>query len=430
MDNISSIASELRILLVDDTPANLAVLREALASENYKLAFANSGEKALEIIPNLSPNLILLDIMMPGIDGYETCTRLKQNSKTKDIPIIFITAKKETDDIVQGFQVGGVDYITKPFHKEEVRARIRNHLELQFLRKQNEERMKATMVRYLGSELVDSLMESGEELMGTSEHEVTILFSDIRSFTTLSEELGAQKTIEFLNDYFTQMVSCIQKEKGMLDKFIGDAIMAVFGAPIPYEGHADCGVHTAISMATAVTIYNQERKNRGEKPIQIGIGLNSSPVIAGNIGSSERMDYTVIGDGVNLAARLEGATKYYGAQIIISEYTLKDLRGDYQTRELDRICLKGKTKPCRIYEILDNHTEETFPNKKEVLGFFEKGLKEYRDGNWKDSISAFREALNLNPNDKACQVFIDRCEILKNKMDLNEWEGIWEMESK
>ena len=166
MNNIFSIASELRILLVDDTPANLAVLREALASENYKLAFANSGEKALEIIPNLSPNLILLDIMMPGIDGYETCTRLKQNSKTKDIPIIFITAKKETDDIVQGFQVGGVDYITKPFHKEEVRARIRNHLELQFLRKQNEERMKATMVRYLGSELVDTLMESGEETNG------------------------------------------------------------------------------------------------------------------------------------------------------------------------------------------------------------------------------------------------------------------------
>ncbi|MDX1411500.1 MAG: adenylate/guanylate cyclase domain-containing protein [Nitrospirales bacterium] len=430
MDNISSIASELRILLVDDTPANLAVLKEALASEKYKLAFANSGEKALEIIPNLSPNLILLDVMMPGIDGYETCTRLKQNSKTKDIPIIFITAKKETDDIVQGFQVGGVDYITKPFHKEEVCARIRNHLELQFLRKQNEERMKATMVRYLGSELVDTLMESGEGLMGTSEHEVTILFSDIRRFTTLSEELGAQKTINFLNDYFTQMVSCIQKEKGMLDKFIGDAIMAVFGAPIPFEGHADCGVRSAISMVTAVAIYNQERENIGEKPIQIGIGLNSSPVIAGNIGSSERMDYTVIGDGVNLAARLEGATKYYGAQIIISEYTLKDLCGDYQTRELDRLCLKGKTKPCRIYEILDHHTEKTFPNQKQVLGFFNKGLKEYRDGNWKDSISAFREALNLNPHDKACQVFIDRCEILENKKDLKEWEGIWEMESK
>ena len=419
-----------KILIVEDAETNIDILMDTLG-EDYEISVATDGETALEIIEEDEiPDLILLDIMMPGIDGYETCRRIKEIPKSKNIPIIFITGKTDTQDMVKGFQVGGVDYITKPFHKEEVSARIRNHLELQFFRKQNEEKMKATMSRYLGSELVDTLLESGEEVMRTSEHEVTILFSDIRNFTTLSEEIGAQETINLLNAYFDQMVSCIQNEKGMLDKFIGDAIMAVFGAPIPYEDHADCGVRSAISMVRALKTFNQEQESKGKKPIHMGIGLNSSPAVTGNIGSSKRMDYTVIGDGVNLAARLEGATKYYGAQIIISEHTLKDLRGNYQIRELDCIYLKGKTKPSRVYEILDYHTEETFPNRERVLGFFAKGLQGYRDGKWDESILAFREAHKLNPNDKACQVFIDRCEKMKTNPAIKEWEGIWELESK
>ncbi len=134
-------ASNWRILLVDDTPANLAVLKETLTPEGYKLAFANTGEKALEITAQIDPDLILLDVMMPGIDGYETCTRLKQDEKTKDIPIIFITAKKETEDVVNGFKVGGIDYIPKPFQQEEVCSRVRTHLELNELKKSLEQKV-------------------------------------------------------------------------------------------------------------------------------------------------------------------------------------------------------------------------------------------------------------------------------------------------
>ena len=430
LPNVMDDINQSKILIVEDAETNIDILMDTLG-EDYEISVATDGETALEIIEEDEiPDLILLDIMMPGIDGYETCRRIKEIPKSKNIPIIFITGKTDTQDMIKGFQVGGVDYITKPFHKEEVSARIRNHLELQFLRKQNEEKMKATMARYLGSELVETLMESGEEVMRTSEHEVTILFSDIRDFTTLSEKLGAQETINLLNSYFDQMVSCIQHEKGMLDKFIGDAIMAVFGAPIPFEDHADCGVRSAISMVRALQAFNREQMKQGKTSIHIGIGLNSSPAVTGNIGSSKRMDYTVIGDGVNLAARLEGATKYYGAQIIISENTLKELRGDYQTRELDLIYLKGKTQPSRIYEILDYHTEESFPEQQRVLGFFEKGLQAYRDGNWDDAILEFQEAHKLNPNDKACQVFIDRCEKMKTNPSIKDWEGIWQMESK
>lgn len=425
MDDIS----QSKILIVEDAETNIDILMDAL-EEDYEISVATDGETALEILDEEAHDLILMDIMMPGIDGYETCRRVKENHKLRNIPIIFITGKAETRDMIKGFQVGGVDYITKPFHKEEVCARVRNHLELQFLKKKDEERMKTTMARYLGPELVDNLMESGQEVMGTSNHETTVLFSDIRSFTTLSEELGVQETINMLNDYFTQMVGCIKSEKGMLDKFIGDAIMAVFGTPMPYDDHADCGVRAAISMINALNSFNEKRKREGKNEIKIGIGLNSSPVIAGNIGSLDRMDYTVIGDGVNLAARLEGATKIYGAQILISEYTFKELKGDYLIRELDRITLKGKTKPRRIFEVLDFHNDDSFPNKDKVLELFDAGSHEYKSGNWNISIKAFKDALNLNPNDKACQVFIDRCEYLKSGSNGKDWNGIWELQSK
>jgi len=418
-----------KVLIVEDSETNIDILIDAL-EEDYEISVATDGETAIEILEEEMQDLILMDVMMPGIDGYETCRRIKENPKFKNTPIIFITGKAETQDIIKGFQVGGVDYIAKPFHREEVCARVRNHLELQFLKKKDEERMRATMSRYLGPELVETLIESGQEVMGTSNHETTVLFSDIRSFITFSEELGAQETINMLNEYFTEMVRCIKGEKGMLDKFIGDAIMAVFGAPLPLEDHADCGVRAAISMVNSLSQLNVERQANGKKQIKMGIGLNSSPVIAGNIGSSDRMDYTVIGDGVNLAARLEGATKFYGAQILISEYTYKSLKGDYLIRELDRITLKGKTKPRRIYEVLDFHTVESFPNKSEVLELFEIGIGHYRNGNWDGSIKAFEEALKLHPNDTAAQVYIDRCEYLKLNSAGETWDGIWNFDVK
>jgi class 3 adenylate cyclase len=425
MDDIN----QAKILIVEDAETNIDILLDTLA-EDYEISVAIDGETALEILEDEIPDLILLDIIMPGIDGYETCRRIKEVPKTQNIPIIFITGKTETQDMIQGFQVGGVDYITKPFHKEEVSARIRNHLELQFLRKANEERMKATMARYMGSELVETLTESGQEVMGTSNHEATILFSDIRGFTSLTEKLGAPETVAFLNRYFSLMVDCLHQEKGMLDKFIGDAIMAVFGVPFPYKDHADRGLRAAISMINVLKEYNITRQSNGEDPINIGIGLNSAPVVSGNIGSEDRMDYTVIGDGVNTAARIESICKYYGARIIICEYTEIELSGNYHLRELDRVYFKGKSKPRRIYEVLDHHTEKTFPHEEKILDKFNAGLQEYREKNWDKAQTAFQECLNLNPDDRPSQIYIERCQKFSSNPPDYSWEGIWELESK
>jgi len=294
----------------------------------------------------------------------------------------------------------------------------------------SEKRMKATMARYMDPTLADQLLASGAEVLGGQSIEATVLFSDVRSFTTLSEELGPQGIISLLNEYFTLMVDCITDQGGMLDKFIGDAIMAVFGTAKRHEDDEDRAVKTAIAMMKQLHGFNRRRIADGKRPIDIGIGLNTDTVVSGNIGSPKRQDYTVIGDGVNLAARLEGACKEYGAHILISEYTLRKLKSTYRSREMDKVVVKGKTKPVAIFEVVDYHTDETFPNMMGVLQAFQYGLTSYRNAQFDQAIKAFGEGLILNPNDTATKLYIERCHYLKDHHPGDNWDGVWVMKTK
>jgi adenylate cyclase len=294
----------------------------------------------------------------------------------------------------------------------------------------SEKRMKSTMSRYMDPALAEQLLGKGQEALGGAALDATILFSDVRSFTTLTEELGPQGTVQMLNEYFTEMVECISVQGGMLDKFIGDAIMAVFGAPFPRGEDEDRAVKCAISMMRELATLNKARAARGSKPIKIGIGLNTDQIISGNIGSPKRMEYTVIGDGVNLAARLESACKAYSAEILISEFTFKRLKGLYRTREADLVVVKGKTQPVAIYEVMDHYTDETFPNLRDVVSHFEHGLKLYRAGNWSKAVSAFEDALKANKKDKLSQTYIDRCQHFMAHPPEGEWGGVWTMTDK
>lgn len=294
----------------------------------------------------------------------------------------------------------------------------------------SEKRVKSTMARYMDPGLADQLLGSGEEILGGKDTIATILFSDIRGFTTLTEELGAQGTVSLLNEYFTIMVDCIQQEEGMLDKFIGDAIMAAFGIPIEHGDDADRAMRTSIKMLTSLHEFNTDRLKRNLHPVNIGIGLNTDKVVSGNIGSPKRMDYTVIGDGVNLAARLESACKQYNAKILISEHTYEKLKGTYRVRDVDDVVVKGKTKPVRVFEVLDYHDDETFPNMMEAVNAFKGGRKLYTKGSFKQAIKAFEEAYQLNPQDKLSQTYIERCNVLISAPPEGEWNGVWVMTSK
>ena len=295
----------------------------------------------------------------------------------------------------------------------------------------SEKRMKSTMSRYMDPGVADQLLEAGggEDILGGKSTVATILFSDIRGFTPLTEELGAQGTVALLNEYFTIMVECIQNQGGMLDKFIGDAIMAAFGIPLSHDDDEDRAVRAAIAMITDLRIWNAEREKAGKMLVDMGIGLNTDTVVTGNIGSPKRMDYTIIGDGVNLAARLESACKQYAARILISENTVKKLKGTYRIRDIDDVVVKGKTEPAGVYEVLDYHTDETFPNLMEVVNQFKEGRKQYRAGNWDKAIGSFNDALAANATDKLSQIYIERCEHLKANPP-KDWVGVWVMTSK
>ncbi|TRZ86858.1 GAF domain-containing protein [bacterium] len=294
----------------------------------------------------------------------------------------------------------------------------------------SEKRMKSTMSRYMDPGLADQILEGGEEILGGKSTVATVLFSDIRGFTTLTEELGPQGTVSLLNEYFTIMVDCIQKEGGMLDKFIGDAIMAAFGVPIPHEDDEDRAVRAAIGMIRALHVWNRQRAIEGKKPVEMGVGLNTDTIVSGNIGSPKRMDYTLIGDGVNLASRMESLCKQYHASILISENTVRRLKGTYRIREVDRVQVKGKTQSVEVYEVLDYYTEETYPGLMEVVNHFRDGLALYRRREWDRAIARFDEALRLNPNEKLCGMYVERCVCFREEPPGDDWDGGWIMKTK
>jgi adenylate cyclase len=295
----------------------------------------------------------------------------------------------------------------------------------------SEKRMKSTMSRYMDPVIAAQMMEGdGQEFLGGVSAEATVMFTDVRGFTTITEEYGAQGTVSFLNEYFSLMVDCISKEGGMLDKFIGDAIMACFGLPMPHDDDPDRAMRASIAMIQTLWAWNQTRLTKGLKTVDMGIGLNTDIVVSGNIGSPKRMDYTLIGDGVNLAARLESACKSYAARILVSDATVQQLKGTYRMRAVDLVVVKGKTQPVKIHEVLDYHDQTSFPNLMDVVNLFNDGIEAYRAANWNKAIERFNHCLKLNPTDQLSQNYVDRCEFLKANPPEKEWDGVWVMTSK
>jgi adenylate cyclase len=272
-----------------------------------------------------------------------------------------------------------------------------------------EKRIRGTMVRFMSDRVVEQLLAGGESVLGGTAQEVSILFSDIRSFTGLAEGLAPRELVATLNEYFTSMVDVIFEQGGTLDKFIGDALMAVFGAPFVTPDDTDHAVEAAVEMVRRLRALNRSWATAGRPPLDIGVGINTGLVVAGTIGSPKRMDYTVIGDHVNLAARIESANRYYGTQVLVSEHTIDKLHTERRFRELDRVRVQGRNLPVRLFEILDHHTEDSFPGMAAALAAFARGLAHYRLREWERGASSFAEALRANPKDRPTQIFLDRC---------------------
>ncbi|MEA5497312.1 adenylate/guanylate cyclase domain-containing protein [Limnoraphis robusta Tam1] len=293
-----------------------------------------------------------------------------------------------------------------------------------------EKRMKTTMYRYMTPGVAERVMALGEDgLMKGERKEVTILFSDIRGYTTITENLDASDVVALLNQYFETMVEAVFSHEGTLDKFIGDALMAVFGAPLPLrQNHAWMAVKSALDMRRRLKDFNRSRPD--EPQIKIGIGMSSGEVVSGNIGSQKRMDYTVIGDGVNLSSRLEQLTKTYGCDIILSEMTYQLCSDKIWVRELDKVRVKGKNQAVNIYELIDARSSQLNSETEHFLEHYHRGREAYLGRDFKQAIQHFETAQDIRKTDHVVQIYMMRSrEYLENKPP-EDWDGIQTMTTK
>ncbi len=290
--------------------------------------------------------------------------------------------------------------------------------------------LQDTLTRYVTKQVVDLILEQPENIiLDGEEREASVLFCDIRGFTSFSEKMKPRELVRMLREYFSLMVDAVFSQQGTVDKFIGDCIMAIFGAPTPQVDHAERAVRTALAMRKAVEVFNDRRLQEGQETIQVGIGINTGNVVVGNIGSEQRLEYTAIGDAVNLASRLEGINKQYGTSVIISESSAFQLSDDIVLRELDEVRVKGKREPVKIYDVMGIDGELPV-GLKNARTTFVRGIRCYKAREWDRALQEFQQVLEALPDDTPSQVYVDRCRIYKQNPPPENWDGVFEMTTK
>lgn len=294
-----------------------------------------------------------------------------------------------------------------------------------------QKRMKNAMYRYMTPGVAERVMAQADDTLMIGERkEVTILFSDIRGYTTITENLGAGEVVSLLNQYFETMVEAVFDHEGTLDKFIGDALMAVFGAPLSLQDHAWKAVKTALDMRQRLAKFNQQRRAKNQPIIAIGIGISSGEVVSGNIGSHKRMDYTVIGDGVNLSSRLEGVTKEYRCDIILSEFTYNLCHQHIWVQELDKIRVKGKQEAVKIYRLISDRSQTLAQETQQFLHYYNLGREAFLSRKFSQAITQFEIAQKFLPNDPALNIHLERARTYLSQPPAKEWDGVHEMTTK
>ncbi|MDM8516313.1 adenylate/guanylate cyclase domain-containing protein [Desulfobacterales bacterium HSG16] len=284
--------------------------------------------------------------------------------------------------------------------------------------------LKAAFSQYLNPSVIHRIIKHPESLsLGGEKKELSVLFSDIRGFTNISERLSPENLVGFMNIYLTMMTDILQENEGTLDKYIGDAVMVIYGAPDEQKDHALRVCHTALKMIDALDRHQEKWKQMGLPPILAGIGINTGDMIVGNIGSKKRFNYTVMGDHVNLASRLEGMSKLYGVPIIVSEYTKIQTEKEFVFRELDFVRVKGKKQPVTIFELFGFQDESSKPP--DFISAFQSGIGAYRKGKWHEAVSWFEQTLCMKSDDYPSKLFIKRCEDMKNMSFDANWDGVY-----
>jgi adenylate cyclase len=352
------------VLVVDDDSVNRLLLARSLEHEGHRPTTAEDGNRALELLRAHSFDVVLLDVLMPEVDGFEVLAQMQADTELRHIPVIMISALEDIENVVRGIEHGAEDYLPKPFNPVLLRARINSCLTRKRLDDLERRRVRDIFSRFVPEHVVDEVLRRTEENLRLKGVTVdgTVMFSDLRDFTAFAESLPADMVIEVLNRYVSEMSDAILDNGGTLVAYMGDGIMAVFGAPIEMAEHADCAVAAARQMLhRCLPDFNGWLKTNGfGEGFRMGIGLSSGPIVSGTIGSERRLEYTTVGDTTNTAARLEAMTKSTPYAILIADATRRRLR--HSSKELvfvDELDVRGKRSRVRLWTLAELSTSQT-----------------------------------------------------------------------
>jgi class 3 adenylate cyclase len=345
---------------VDDNELNRDMLSRRLGSRGYAVDVAEDGERALARLGEQAFDLVLLDVMMPGLSGIDVLKRVRQQASESDLPVIMATARDTTEDVVEALRLGANDYVTKPLDFAVVLARIETQLTLR-RQKQEIRRLaenlelrnrfiRSLFGRYLSDEVVSDLLSSpASAKLGGEQRKVTLLMSDLRGFTPLTEGLSPEQVLRLLNSYLGTMADVILAHRGTIDEFVGDAILAIFGAPLARPDDARRAVACAVAMQGALAELNRRNESEGLPRLEMGIAVHTGEVIVGNIGSEKRTKYGVVGSAVNHAGRIESFT--VGGQVLVSDATLRDAGEGVRVGARLAIDAKGTRERIVVYDL-------------------------------------------------------------------------------
>lgn len=335
-----------QLLIVDDNKVNRLLLSRNVELLGHHASVAENGRVAMEMLSRQSFDLVLLDIEMPEMDGFQVLEAIKSSTELRDLPVIVTSSVEGLDNVVRCIELGAEDYLPKPVNKTLLGARVSSGLEKKRLR----DEQKRLLERFATTEVAQDLQESGFAIGGKRAN-ASVLFCDIRSFTTLSEDLAPEETIDLLNTFYTLMFEAVSSNGGIVSLMLGDGLMALFGVPQPLPNSAQSAVTAGQEMHSMIEVLNLERQAEGKSDLKIGVGIATGEVVAGYAGTDNRATYTCIGSTVNLAARLESETQKTGSRILVDQETCDLLNGTPVLETYGNTTIKGFSEPFDIHAL-------------------------------------------------------------------------------
>jgi adenylate cyclase len=344
------------VLVVDDDVINRKLLEHSLVADGFNVVTAADGAQALDCLRDTTPDVVLLDVLMPGVDGFGVLEHIKSDSSLRELPVIMISGLEDFESVIRCIELGAEDYLPKPFDPVLLRARINAGLNKRRVHDLEQARVRDVFARFLPESIVDEVLvrANGEVRLGGVRLICTVLFTDLRGFTSFAERTPPDLCIEVLNRFLGEVTDAVLDNGGTLVTYLGDGVLAVFGAPIACDDHADRALATAREMLhTRLPRFNDWLREAEHDPFAMGIGVSSGPLMSGNVGSARRLSYTAIGDTVNTAARIEAHTKEVAHAALVSQSTLDLLTEMDDLVFVDEITLRGRTSPTRLWGLKD-----------------------------------------------------------------------------